>query len=371
MKVLVVKTSSLGDMVHTLPALTDAMQAIPGIRFDWVVEEAFAEIPAWHPAVNNVIPVALRRWRRHPLNALRNGEWHAFRGQLQAARYDRIIDAQGLLKSAVLTVMAYGMRCGLSWTSLREPLAVLAYQQRVRVVREQHAITRVRQLFAEVLGYSYHHAIPDYGLNRASFKSTSNPDFANAASRLPQLPKLSAISMPYIVLLHGTAWSTKQWPEADWITLGRLATQAGYTVYLPWGNAEERRRAARIAGSFSRAEVLPQMDLYTIAAFLSAAAGVVSVDTGLSHLAAALDVPAVTLYGATDPALTGAWGKRQTHLKAVFPCAPCLRRICRYRGPVTVPQPPCYGTLPAVTVWDALRSSMRENTVTQRVLEHR
>jgi heptosyltransferase-1 len=370
MKVLIVKTSSLGDVVHTLPALTDAMQAIPGIRFDWIVEEAFAEIPTWHPAVNKVIPVALRRWRRHPLKALRSGEWHAFRRQLQAARYNRIIDAQGLLKSAVLSVMAYGMRCGLSWASLREPLAALAYQQRVQVAREQHAITRLRQLFASVLGYSYYHVAPNYGLGRVRFTSTANPNSANAASRLQQLPQRSAVPMPYIVLLHGTAWPTKQWPEADWIMLGRLANQASFAVYLPWGSGEEHQRAARIAGSLSRAKVLPQMNLSAIAATLSSAAGVVSVDTGLSHLAAALDVPAVVLYGATDPALTGAWGNRQKHLTAVFPCAPCVRRTCRYRGPIMIPQPPCYGTLPAATIWEALRSSMQNNTATQRVLEH-
>ena len=103
MRVLLVKTSSLGDVIHTLPALTDAQRAIPGIQFDWVVEEGFAEIPAWHPAVAQVIPVAIRRWRKHPLQTLRSGEWRRFKARLRETHYDLVIDAQGLLKSAWLT----------------------------------------------------------------------------------------------------------------------------------------------------------------------------------------------------------------------------------------------------------------------------
>ena len=103
MRILLIKTSSLGDVIHALPAVTDAARAIPGIRFDWVVEESFAEIPAWHPAVDRVIPVALRRWRKAPFSAWFGGEWHRFRQSLRAERYDAVIDAQGLLKSALLT----------------------------------------------------------------------------------------------------------------------------------------------------------------------------------------------------------------------------------------------------------------------------
>ena len=99
MRVLVVKMSSLGDVIHTLPALTDAAAAIPGITFDWVVEEGFAEIPAWHPAVDTVIPIALRRWRKHPWRDFRGPQWRACRQALRRQHYDAVIDAQGLLKS--------------------------------------------------------------------------------------------------------------------------------------------------------------------------------------------------------------------------------------------------------------------------------
>ena len=129
MRVLLIKTSSLGDVIHTLPALTDAARAIPGIRFDWVVEEGFAEIPAWHPAVDAVIPVAIRRWRKKPLQAVRSGEWSNFKRRLRETQYDLVIDAQGLLKSAWLTRYARAEVVGLDKSSAREPLAARFYQR--------------------------------------------------------------------------------------------------------------------------------------------------------------------------------------------------------------------------------------------------
>jgi heptosyltransferase-1 len=342
MKVLLIKTSSLGDVIHTLPALTDAVQAVPGIRFTWLVEEAYAEIPSWHPGVGRVIPVALRRWGRHPLQAVQSGEWRAFRRQLADTLYDRVIDAQGLLKSAWLALLAKGIRCGPGFASAREWLAAFAYQRRypIPAAKKQHAIIRMRQLLASALDYPCPGGTPDYGLDI-------------------QLSIINyQLSIPYVLFLHGTVWPTKQWPEAYWIELGRLVNQAGYSVYLPWGNLAEQERAARIAGALERARVLPSLSLQELAAILSVATGVVGVDTGLSHLAAALDVPAVTLYGATNPELTGAWGKWQQNLKADFLCAPCLNRVCHYRGPVTAPKPACYSSLSPASVWQALRTSL-------------
>ncbi|MAL35291.1 MAG: lipopolysaccharide heptosyltransferase I, partial [Pseudomonas sp.] len=167
MRVLLVKTSSLGDVIHTLPALTDAQRAIPGIQFDWVVEEGFAEIPAWHPAVAQVIPVAIRRWRKHPLQTLRTGEWRRFKARLRETHYDLVIDAQGLLKSAWLTRYVKAPVAGLDRDSIREPLASRFYDRRYAVPRERHALERVRQLFAQALGYSIPEMIADYGLDRS------------------------------------------------------------------------------------------------------------------------------------------------------------------------------------------------------------
>ena len=334
MKILIVKTSSLGDVIHTLPALSDAVRALPEIRFDWVVEEALAEIPAWHPAVERVIPVALRRWRKNPLAALTGGEWRQFLHQLRAESYDKIIDAQGLIKSALLTRMARGTRYGLDRHSAREPLAALAYRHRFSIDKNQHAIVRVRELFAAVLRYPCPVTPPDYGLSRGHFSSIPADE-------------------RYVIFLHGTAWASKQWPLEYWLQLASLAAEAGYKVYLPWGNESEHQRAQHIAAQCSRVTVLPKMNLAELAAVLVHACGVVGVDTGLAHLAASLSAPAVTIYGATRPELTGTVGPSQVHLCAEFPCAPCGVRVCTYRGAADV-QPACYQTVSPAKVWDTI-----------------
>lgn len=292
---LIVKTSSLGDVVHTLPALTDAMRALPGIRFDWVVEEAFAEIPSWHPAVDRVIPVAIRRWRKQLWQTVRSGEWTRFKTALRATRYDLVIDAQGLLKSAWLTRQVAAPSAGYDRHSIREPLASLAYDRRFAVAREQHAVERIRQLFALAFGYDKPATTGDYGLTRAQF----------AAATIPQRR---------VMFLHGTTWPTKLWPEPYWQTLCKQVVDAGYAVTLPWGNAEEKARAERIAAVAAGAVVLPRLKLRELAVELANSTAVVAVDTGLGHLAAALNIPALSLYGPTRPVLVGAYGANQIHL---------------------------------------------------------
>jgi heptosyltransferase-1 len=337
LNVLIVKTSSLGDVIHTLPAITDAVAALPGIRFDWVVEEAFAEVPGWHPAVEQVIPVALRRWRRGWRQAWRSGELGAFRRKLAARRYDLVLDAQGLIKSAALALLANGRRAGLDRGSAREPLAAFCYHRRIGVAREMHAVERVRRLFAAALGYAMPDTAPDYGI---------------------QPPARQPADPPYLLFLHGTTWPTKQWPQAYWIELARLAAAAGYEIRLPWGNPGERTRAEEIAAVAGAGRLLPASGLSELAAQLAGAAGVVGVDSGLAHLAAALAVPAVTLYGPTRTELTGAVGPRQINLKAEFPCAPCMRRACDYSGEREV-EPACFASLPPVRVWQQLQIQMQ------------
>lgn len=335
MHVLLVKMSSLGDLIHTLPALSDAGQTLPHIRFDWVVEEAFAEIPGWHPVVDSVLAVALRRWKRRPVRTLRDGEWARFRAGLRRIKYDRVIDAQGLLKSALVTRMALGPRHGLDRASAREPVASLFYQERHGVPKGQHAITRVRTLFALALGYPLPASPPDYGLERQGFRQTRDPS-------------------EYVVFLHGTTWPTKQYPVAYWTELARLAGTEGLRVRLPQGDEAERSRAETIAQAGDHVEIMPPMDLTGLAREIAGAQAAVGVDTGLAHLAAALAVPAVTLYGATRPGLTGTWGQNQGRLSADFACAPCLSRSCRYKG-IRQVHPACYGTLQPADVWRALK----------------
>jgi len=300
-RVLLIKTSSLGDVVHTLPALTDAQRAIPGIQFDWVVEEGFAEIPAWHPAVAQVIPVAIRRWRKNLWQTLRSGEWRRFKARLRETRYDLVIDAQGLLKSAWLTRYVKAPVAGLDRDSAREPLASRFYDRRYAVPRDQHALERVRQLFAQALGYELPQGIGDYGLDRTQL-ATSGEE-------------------PYLLFLHGTTWPSKHWPEAYWRELAERMSAFGWAIRLPWGNAVEKARAERIAEGIAGASVLPRLNLGGVAKVVAGARACVAVDTGLGHLAAALDVPCISLYGPTLPGRVGAYGRSQVHLCASGPDA--------------------------------------------------
>jgi len=300
-RVLLIKTSSLGDVVHTLPALTDAQRAIPGIQFDWVVEEGFAEIPAWHPAVAQVIPVAIRRWRKNLWQTLRSGEWRRFKARLRETRYDLVIDAQGLLKSAWLARYVKAPVAGLDRDSAREPLASRFYDRRYAVPRDQHALERVRQLFAQALGYELPQGIGNYGLDRAQLATPGEE--------------------PYLLFLHGTTWPSKHWPEAYWRELVERMSAFGWAIRLPWGNAEEKARAERIAEGIAGASVLPRLNLGGVAKVVADARACVAVDTGLGHLAAALNVPCISLYGPTLPGRVGAYGRSQVHLCASGPDA--------------------------------------------------
>lgn len=329
--ILIIKTSSLGDVIHTLPALTDAASQIK-CQFDWVVEENFAEIPQWHPAVRRVIPVAVRRWRKNPIAA--RGEWQHFVTQLQQQNYDYVIDAQGLFKSAWLSRWAVGKRHGLDWHSAREPWASWAYHQRYFVDKQQHAVERVRQLFAQVLNYSLDNLPLDYGI-------------------AAQFPRQSAVPNT-LIFLHGTAWRTKQLPESLWFSLAERAIAAGFHIRLTWGDAAELARARRIAAASSHIELIEKGNLHSFATALSQAQTVIGVDTGLAHLAAALAIPSMTIYGATAPRLTGTYNVKQLHVLTAFPCSPCFRKKCRY------PQdselfPPCYGELSLDQVWQKLQ----------------
>ena len=332
MRVLVVKMSSLGDVVHALPGVTDAARALGGgVRFDWVVEEAFAAIPAGHPAVDRVLPIAWRRWRgdlRRHRPALTD-----FVRRLRDRRYDVVLDAQGLIKSAAVTVLARGsVKAGLSRSSAREGAASLAYGRRVVVPKGGHAVDRVRRLFAGALGYPAPTGEPDFGLAGA----------ARPSGRC--------------VLLHGTTWESKHWPERFWIDLARRAGRE-LEVVLPWGDDVERARAERIAAA-APARVLPRGPLEELMRELAGASLVIGVDSGLAHLAAALGVPTLVVYGPTSSMLTGCRGGRARNLQADFPCSPCLARHCRYRGPpqpvdgIAV-EPACFSTLTPEQVWRA------------------
>ncbi len=286
-RLLMIKTTSLGDVIHNLPVITDIKAALPEMQIVWVVEESFADIPRLHPGVDDIITVAVRRWRKH---LLQMGTWHEIRQmrhQLHTHQYDAIIDTQGLLKSALIGKQASGIYHGQDRASAREPWASWLYQHRHPVLRGQHAVTRNRELAARALGYAIPTTPPDYGIHAGT------PD-----ARL-QLPSR------YIVGLHATSRDSKLWPEQHWIALGNALLQQGLTLVLPWGNASEEARAQRIASAVASSVVLPRLPLTQLAAIIDHSQAAIGVDTGLVHLAAALNLPTVAIYTDTDPKLTG------------------------------------------------------------------
>jgi len=342
MRVLVVKTSSLGDVVHTLPALTDACRAIPDIRFDWVVEEAFAEIPKWHSGVDRVIPVAIRRWRKTLLKSLLDREWRDFIKQLRSEKYDYIIDAQGLLKSGILTRIARGTRIGLNKESLTEPMARFFYQKTVNVDLQKHAVWRMRSIFAQALGYDFRQDEPDFGISRQRLlKGVGINEWIPRSSRgmteersrgmTEERSRGMTEGKKYVVFLHGTTWQTKLWPDHYWIALANLLIQSGYQIFVPWGSAIEEQRAHKIAELGSNVVVLPKTSLSDLAKTLASAEAVVSVDTGLGHLTAALGVPNISLYGPTNPDRVGTVGKQQIQLVSDFSCLKCDKQQCIHK----------------------------------------
>src|SRR5690554_4959071 len=270
MRVLLIKTSSLGDVIHPVAALTDGQRATPGIRFDWVVEEGCADIPGWHPAVDEVIPVAIRRWRKNFLKTWRSGEWRAFKGKLASRQYDLIIDAQGLLKSAMLTRLNDAPAAGYDRQSIREPIASRFYNRCYSVSRQLHAVERIRQLFASALDYPLPREVGDYGID------------------LSRLPTVVAPQQPFVVFCHGTTWKTKHWPESYWRQLAEKESRQGRKVLLPWGNEVEKARAERIAEGLRQSEVLQKLSLWQVAGLLSQGQQVVVVDTELGHLTASI-----------------------------------------------------------------------------------
>jgi heptosyltransferase I len=319
----------MGDVVQTLPAIADAQKANPDLELDWVVDRSFCEIPAWHPAVHEVLSSPPRR-----LSNLRSPEFQEFLRKLRAKDYDFIIDLQGHWKSATAARFAKGIHCGYTGDSVNEWGAHFLYGKRFSVPRNLHSIVRMRQLMATALRHSFDSESPDYGINR---------------KRLP--PNVVDAGEPYVVFIHSTSWESKNWAEKNWQMLRDYALKSGFRVVLPWGNQKERQQAERIAGEESKATVLPDLSISQKAAVIAEAAGTVGLDTGLSHIAAALAVPSVTLYGATDPQLTGAVGQNQVHIASVFECVKCHQSVCKHRNPA---KPACLNEIPASHVWSAL-----------------
>lgn len=289
MRILLVKTSSLGDVIHNLPVVSDLRHAFPEAQIDWCVEEAFADIPRLHPAIDNVIAVAVRRWRRTLGQRATWREIGEFRQRLRRTPYDAVIDTQGLCKSSLIARQARGRRYGYAAEAAREALAARFYDETFVIPRNVHAVERNRWLAAAALNYPVDLPL-DYGIKAPAV----------------ELPWLAAER--HALLLTATSRDDKLWDEANWIVVARELTARGLTPVLPSGSALERQRADRIAGAVPGAIVAPPLGLHELAGLMGRARLAIGVDTGLVHLATALRVPTIALYMASDPALTGVYG---------------------------------------------------------------
>ncbi len=288
LQILLVKTSSMGDVIHNLPVIADILAHHPDAQFDWLVEESFAEIPKLHPSVRNVIPVAVRRWRKSLFSRSTWQEIGKLKTQLKHIHYDAIIDTQGLLKSAALAKLAQGTIHGMDYDSAREPLASLFYNHKHAVARGLHAVQRNRILAALALNYPIPPSLPDYGL--ASFHHASDE---------------LALPDDYVVFLHGTSRDSKLWPVSHWVALAEKLKPYQLQVLLPWSNPAEEMRAQAIAAQSINVTVLPKLKLTPLAGILANSRLNIGVDTGLMHLSTALNKPSIAIYTDTNPEFTG------------------------------------------------------------------
>ena len=342
MKILIVRLSSLGDILHLFPAVSDLRRRFPGAEIHWLVEPAFAEVAGWHTAVAKVIPV--------PLRAHKKAWWKLpsllgdLRRQLRAEHYDIVLDAQGLLKSALLARLAGVDVFGFHADSAREPLAARFYQKTAKAPGGLHVIDKNRLLVAQIFDADISQPA-DFGLD----------EFRREQMRAALPDALGAITaQPYIVLLHGTTWNSKYWPEASWEELIGLLTRLGWRCLLPWGNQDERLRAQRLqmAGG-ENARVLPRLTLTELMGVLLRARAFVSVESGIGHLAAALDIKGIMLHGPTDPTYSGILGKSCRHIVSDLDCSPCFKRDCP-RVETSGGIPPCQLKITAQQVFDSI-----------------
>lgn len=335
MKILLVKMSSMGDIFHTFPAITDIKTHYPNAEIHWLVEENFVEIAAWHPGVVKIIPVSLRRWMKHKSRESWK-EFLAWRRELKQEHYDVIIDAQGLLKSGLLAKIARGSVHGFDTSSAREPINTWFTDKQHTVSKDIHAVSRTRQLCAHTLNYTIDDNL-NFGIDQHF-------------SHVEKTPKK-------LMFIVGTSWVTKLWAVQEWIALANLAAQHGFTVEVMWGSESEMAVAQTIVDACPNASrPLERMSITAVAEKLIGAVGVVGLDTGFSHLAGALEIPTIAIYGPTSPLKVGLIGQHTANLQFAPPldCMPCHKRQCKFLPEQSTETPACMKNITAQTVWSAL-----------------
>jgi heptosyltransferase-1 len=313
-KVLIVKISSMGDLIQCLPAITDAKLQNPNISFDWLIDKNFAEVASWHPAIKQVIVSNHRAWKKDLKKFFINSEFRSFIKKLRATKYDLVIDAQSNLKSSIFTILSRGKKFGLDAQSVHEYGAHFAYHKRIKISKYQHHITRVRKIFAQALDYKLPKAKANYGIQ--------NYDFPAPNIKLPE---------KFFFFAPNASRTNKLWPSYRWQQLIKLlnSNYPDYKILIPWQSEKELSNITEMIATTKNTLLLPPCSISEKAYVIQRATTVISTDTGLAHLAAALDRPNVTLYGPTLPKLCATIGRNQIHITANSPlCAPCLRKRC-------------------------------------------
>lgn len=294
MRVLVVRVTSMGDVVLTLPAISDMVDQVPGIEIDWLVEKPFASIALMHSGVRKVFPATWRKWRKTLWKGETRRALSEFREGLRATQYDLVLDFQGqIAKSVILGAMANGPLCGFAWQGLREPLSSLFYSRKAQVSKSLHLVPRSRAMAAALLGYDLPTSRPDYRLQVAP--STWRPE------------RLSGLESFALLIPHASR-PEKHWPEERWIAIGQRLRALGHQVVVFWGSTEEEVMAKHLASQFD-GQVPPFLTVAEAASVLSEAHVVVGLDTGFTHLAAGLERPTVGIYCDFDPLLAGVTGR--------------------------------------------------------------
>lgn len=305
-RILIVKLSSLGDVVHAMPAVMDLKAAFPDAQIDWVVEKSFAPLAARCVAVNRVIPCELRRWRKSVFNSRTRQEtwreWLTFKSDLQLKPYDAVIDLQGLTKSALIAWLARTTKNGKRYAMANQTDGS-GYERPTRWVADValpitphiHAMTRSRQLRAAALGYEVPNSL-NYGLGHAALDKKR-----------------------VVVLVHGTSRIDKEWPLSHWYELGKRLEESGFGIALPHGNETELLRCEALAEMLPNAQIWPRASLDELTNEMALCAGVIGVDSGLSHIAVALDLPHVQIYNFDTAWRTGPEGARRQCSVVDFP----------------------------------------------------
>lgn len=303
LNILLVRVSSLGDVLHNLPMVADILRHHPDANIDWVVEEGYVSLVRLNPHVRKIIPFALRRWRKKIGDKATRAEIKAFFATLREERYDYVFDTQGLLKTGIIMgaarTVAGGQKVGLangSEGSGYEGISRIFHTKSIPLDPRTHAVARGRLVAGAALGYPVDVA-PDFGL--------PGPNTANRPQWMPP--------DDYAVFFHGTARDAKKWPSANWIeTANALAPMP---VLLAWGSPNEKREAEAIAAGAPNAVVLPKLSMDEAISLARNAALAIGVDTGLTHIAAAFVRPTIELYCDSPKWKTeGNWSQRIINL---------------------------------------------------------